>query len=238
MATAATASGPPSTSWTTRPSRAIDGSTAASDRPMATACHDHGSAQRGLGEGVDGQQRGRLPAEHPGRAVVADGRVAPGPGGSAGWPRTSRTRGPVATRPSTSAPSRSAGWPMGWPRPGRRWRSPPPARAGPRRGGPGRDRCRLEALDEAAHQPARLLEGEPRVALAEPLAGRAAGRARRRCAGRSGRPPCAGQPAGRQDRVQEGQAQGGQDGRGAQVALDALDDGHEGDELARRCAGR
>ena len=43
MATAASASIPPSTSWTTRPSRAIDGSTAASDRPIATACHDHGA---------------------------------------------------------------------------------------------------------------------------------------------------------------------------------------------------
>ena len=37
------ASMPPSTSWTTRPSRAIEGSTAASDRPIATACHDHGA---------------------------------------------------------------------------------------------------------------------------------------------------------------------------------------------------
>ena len=43
-----------------------------------------------------------------------------------------------------------------------------------------------------------------------------------------------GQAAGRQDRVEERQAQGGQDGRGAQVALDPLEDGAEADQLARR----
>ena len=89
----------------------------------------------------------------------------------------------------------------------------------------------LEPLDEPADDPEGVLEGEPRIALAELGPGLRPDVSRRdaQCGGPA-RPGA--EPAGRQDRVDEGEPEGGQDGRGAQVALDPLEDRAEADELA------
>ena len=111
--------------------------------------------------------------------------------------------------------------------------SPSARRSSPRRAWSGPERPALEALDEAAHEPEPILEGEPRVALA-PLVGAVGSRtwppATR--ARRPGRRRC--QPAGRQHGVEQGQAQRGEHGRRPQVALDALHDRDQTDQLARR----
>jgi hypothetical protein len=91
----------------------------------------------------------------------------------------------------------------------------------------------FQVLHEASDLPERILEGEPRVALA-PL-----GRRRQPDVAADDpqrpRPSVArGQPARRQDRVQQGEAQRREDGRGTQVDLDALEHRDERDELARR----
>ncbi len=123
-----------------------------------------------------------------------------------------------------------------------------PARAGQRedrRGGPlaqaaevlaepGLDRTRrpaFEPLDVPADEPECVLEGEPRVALAE-LGARRLPDVPRRDAQRGG-PALAGrQPAGRQDGVDEGQTKRGEDRGGTELAFDPLDDGAETDQLA------
>lgn len=100
----------------------------------------------------------------------------------------------------------------------------------------GLDRTRgsaLEALDEPADRPEGVLECEPRVALAElrsALGSDVAGRHAQR--GGPARP--AGEAARRQDRVEQGEAQRGEDRGRAQVALDPLEDRAEADQLARR----
>jgi hypothetical protein len=93
-------------------------------------------------------------------------------------------------------------------------------------------RATLESLDEAAHEADAVLEGEPRVALS-PL-GRA-GRTDPSALDPERADPAreAVEPAGRQERVEEGEAEGGFDGRRTQVALDPLEDRLEPDELAR-----
>jgi hypothetical protein len=96
----------------------------------------------------------------------------------------------------------------------------------------GTERPTVEALNEPTDRAKSLLEGEPRVALAE------LGRVRqtdvparhpdRRDASGSG-----GQPAGRQDRVQQGQPEGSKEGRGSEAAFDPLEDRRKGHELPR-----
>ena len=91
----------------------------------------------------------------------------------------------------------------------------------------------VEALDEPTDEADRVLEGDPWIALT-PLLGRGQldvpvrdmqvpGSTRRR-----------GQSTGRQERVEEGQPERGQDRGGAQVRLDAFDDRGEGHELSGR----
>ena len=148
---------------------------------------------------------------------------------------TRRTRGVATDRPTEYVPSRTASRSRG-------------SRKAKSRGGialaqrmqvlaqprlDGAERPTVEALDEPADRAKSLLEGEPRVALAE------LGRVRqtdvparhpdRRDASGSG-----GQPAGRQDRVQQGQPEGSEQGRGSEVAFDPLEDRRQGHELPRR----
>ena len=91
----------------------------------------------------------------------------------------------------------------------------------------------LEPLDEPAHPPERVLEGEPRVAFAEldpALRPDVAGRD----AHAGGSPRTGRQAAGRQDRMEQGETKRGEDRGGPQVRLDPLEDRAEADELARR----
>ena len=95
----------------------------------------------------------------------------------------------------------------------------------------------LEPLDEAAHEADRVLEGEPRVALAPLRPTPAASRARRRSAAAPIRPGASVRRLAGRMRVQEGESQRRQDGRGPQVALDPVDDRGQADQLARRVEG-
>ncbi len=91
----------------------------------------------------------------------------------------------------------------------------------------------LEMLDEPAHDPERVLERKPRVALAK-LGPRLRADVTRRDAQRARLARLGREPAGRQDRVQQRQAERGQDRRGPEVPLDPFQDGPESDQLAIR----
>ena len=92
-------------------------------------------------------------------------------------------------------------------------------------------RAGAEPLDEPANAPEGLLEGEPRVALADLRPGLrpdVTGRHPER--GVPARPGP--EPARRKDGAEERDAQGSHDGRRAQIALDPLEDRTETDQLA------
>ena len=89
----------------------------------------------------------------------------------------------------------------------------------------------LEALDEASDHPERILEGIPRVAFAELGASRSSHVTRGDAQG-GGTARLGGEPARREDRVEEGEAERGKERRRPQVALDAFQDGAESDQLA------
>ena len=95
------------------------------------------------------------------------------------------------------------------------------------------ERAALEALDESPHRAECVLEREPRVPLAPLARGRqadvAAGDPQGSAAARG-----ADEPARRQERVQEGQAERRQDVGRAQVGLDPFHDRGHRDELAGR----
>ncbi len=88
-------------------------------------------------------------------------------------------------------------------------------------------------MDEASNHSERVLEGEPRVALAELGSARLFDVARRD-AQRRRATGVRGEATGGQDRVEQRQSEGGQHGRRPQVALDPLEDRAEGDQLPRR----
>jgi len=89
----------------------------------------------------------------------------------------------------------------------------------------------LEALDEGADRPVALLEREPRVALAPRVRDRRPDRAAGDPEARHAAGPGA-EPARGQDRVQERQPERGLDRGSPQIALDAVEDRRQADELA------
>ena len=107
------------------------------------------------------------------------------------------------------------------------------AGSSPDAGRDGTARRGLEALDEAAHDPAAILECEPRVALAPlPVAGRTQVPANdAQCCDA---PRVAVEATRRQQAMQEGEAQGRLDGRRPKVLLDAGQDALDGGHGARR----
>ena len=100
------------------------------------------------------------------------------------------------------------------------------------------ERAALEALDEAADEAEAVLEGEPRVALA-PLGRRsAAGRGRRRCGGRRSRPGAVARRLAGRIACRNASRSAARDRRGAQVALDAVEDRRRARRAGAACAGR
>ncbi len=100
----------------------------------------------------------------------------------------------------------------------------------------GRDRPaggRFQALDEATHDPAAILEGQPRVALPPLAVARRPHVAAHDAQGRDAA-GIAVESARRQQRVEEGQPQRRLDGRRPQVLLDAGQDAFDGRQRARR----
>ena len=95
----------------------------------------------------------------------------------------------------------------------------------------GSHRPTVQALDEPPDKAERVLEGEPRIALAELRAARQSdvpgGDAE--CRSPAG---LSGEAARRKDRVEQRQAQRCQHRGGPQVALDPLQDGRQADQLA------
>ena len=190
--------------------------------------------QGATGERVERQQRRRLATEHPRRAVVRDPQ--PVEARAHRWladdePDTGRRSGPAVGVRVVAQHDQAARATEGDHRGRRALAEAAQVLADPCLDRAGR--ARFEALDEATDQPERFLEGLPRVAFAEGDAALRADVAGRH-AQRAGSPRLGGQPARRQDRVEERETQRGQDGRGAQVALDAFEDGAQTDELAIR----
>ncbi len=189
--------------------------------------------ERGPGEGVDREQQRGLAAERPRRGVVGAGQAVE----AQAHRRLAEHQADLGrrARPAVAGrlvAERQQAARAGEAEDGRRRSLAQAAQvlAEPRLDRSGRSA--LEPLDEAADLAEGVLEGEPRVALAElgaalrpdvpgrhPQGSRPAG--------------LGGEPAGRQDGMDEGQAEGGQHGRSAQVALDPLEDRAEADELAR-----
>ena len=209
-----------------------------SARPIAAACQLHGAPQRRPDQrrrsAAATRPRGRGPRRSRGTPHASRSRL----GRTGGWPRTRRIRG-GGGRPAVRRRRRRAGArrPDGLDeRRGPPSRSPRRGCAGPRRAAPGAAPARPPSSRWTKPRTSRnaVLEREPRVALAPLGRRRAAGRARRRSAAPAVRPGLRRQPARRQDRVQEGQPQGGEHRGGAQVALDPLEDRGQPDQLARR----
>ena len=196
------------------------------------------SAQGRSGERIDREERGGLAAEDPRRRVVR--------GAQTGQIRAGRW----LTQHEPDPRRRGAATVVAVLRVGVGGERPEPGWAGQADEGgrgplpeapqvlaqPGIDRAvgaTVQALHEAAHEADGILERDPRIAFAPLLGGRqlhvtvrhvqVPGPTRRR-----------GEAAGRQDRMQEREPEGGEDRRGAQVGLDAIDDGGEAHQLARR----
>ena len=194
-------------------------------------------AQRRVGERIDREERGRLAAQRPRRSVVggsqplqarADGWLAEHEAHPRGRGRGSVPAGARATVAEGPDRGRARDREHGRRRPLPQ-RLEVLAEACLERA----QRAALEALDEAADRLERFLEREPRVAF-PPLGGRweadvPAGHPQGATATGTGR-----ESARRDDRVEQGETQRGQDRRRAQVRLDPFHDRGQGDELARR----
>ena len=90
-----------------RPSRAIAGATASSDRPIATACQLHGARSEEPASASIGSSDGRLAARGPRTSRGRRPPAAPGSGRTGGWPSTRRMRGAGAPRPPAPRARRS-----------------------------------------------------------------------------------------------------------------------------------
>ena len=91
---------PPSTSWTTRPSRAIDGlDRARARRSIAAACQLHGGRSEAPASASIGRRRGRLATERPRRSRGRRPRGDPGSGASAAGRGRAGRAGVGAVRP-------------------------------------------------------------------------------------------------------------------------------------------
>ena len=228
------ASGPPSTSWTTRPSRARTGSAATRAFSMVAAWRLQGTRSEAPARPSSGS---RVAASRPRTHAVAwyaaarRSRLGAHRRLAEDEPDPGRLDRPAVGAMVIAQPGET-GW-SGHREVRRRRALAEAAQVLAEACLDGAQRARVQPLDEAAHAAERVLEREPGVALTELRPAVGPDVAGRHAQGRVPAGTCP-EPARRQDRVEQREAEGGHHRRGPQIALDPFQDCPEADQLAAR----